>query len=412
MSQSQRSQALRVISALVPLACIASGSMPNGANAQSAADASTWIVSSVPQTVFGDIEGDLDGGFVRVVDVARGMDGSLAVADRQLSTISVFSPDGDLVATVGRQGEGPREFSGIATLVAGPEGRLLVFDERLQRITELTFDGTFAGTTRLTRGASDRQIGGVGRFEDGSWYAWERTQVIASGVGETAQDTVAYYQLADSEVGEQLVRVRATISTQFKLFGDQGIRYALLTPRPLGAARGKCLFVGTSDTPVLRVVDRTGADRGEVRLEARADRTTREHRREWAATTIDERGDQGGFLYRFMIRRMASRISMAEWVPFVNKLVMDDLGYIWAQRYQFPDGFGSPQWQVFTETGTGIGTVTLPVALDVMEISAGAILGVHTDDLGRQEVRAYSLDRGVEVEGLPLPPGCRSDRSQ
>ena len=103
---------------------------------------------------------------------------------------------------------------------------------------------------------------------------------------------------------------------------------------------------------------------------------------------------------------------MAEWVPFVNKLVMDDLGYIWAQRYQFPDGPGSPQWQVFTETGTGIGTVALPIGLDVLEISAGTILGVHTDDLGRQEVRVYSLDRGAEVESLPLPSGCRSDRSQ
>ena len=122
MFQSPRSPALCEISAFVALVCIASGSMSNGANAQSAADASTWTVSSVPQTVYGDIAGDLDGGFVRVVDVARGMDGSLAVADRQLSTISFFSPDGELVATAGRQGEGPREFSGIATLVADPEG--------------------------------------------------------------------------------------------------------------------------------------------------------------------------------------------------------------------------------------------------------------------------------------------------
>ena len=74
---------------------------------------------------------------------------------------------------------------------------------------------------------------------------------------------------------------------------------------------------------------------------------------------------------------------------------------------QFPDGAGSPEWQVFTETGTGIGMVALPVALDVMEISARTILGVHTDDLGRQEVRAYSLDRGAEVESLPLRSGCR-----
>ena len=97
---------------------------------------------------------------------------------------------------------------------------------------------------------------------------------------------------------------------------------------------------------------------------------------------------------------------MAARIPLSYDLIVDELGYIWTQRYNPPDGAGSPEWQVFADTGTGIGTVTLPVALSVMEVSADAILGVYTDDLGRQDVREYSLDRRGDTDPRPLPAGC------
>lgn len=146
---------------------------PVGAQTQSPPDASAWTVASQPLMVIGSLEADTGGEFAAIVDVVRGPDGTLAVFDGMLSSISFHSPDGALVAVTGRRGEGPGEFQRITGAVADPQGRLFVFDQGHQRITEFTFDGTRVSDTRLTRGPADRRIGGVGRFADGSWYAWE-----------------------------------------------------------------------------------------------------------------------------------------------------------------------------------------------------------------------------------------------
>ena len=97
---------------------------------------------------------------------------------------------------------------------------------------------------------------------------------------------------------------------------------------------------------------------------------------------------------------------MAERVPYTDGLVVDELGYLWAQRYELSDYTDSAEWLVFTEAGTPIGTVTLPVALQVKAISTDAILGFHTDEHGQQDVRIYTLDRGRDIEPRPPLPGC------
>ena len=395
--------AIVLAAALGILLAVALAIPPGAAVAQtSAGDASAWAVSPQPAMVLGGLEGGLDGEFVGVVDVVRGVDGSFAVADRRLSSISLFSPDGELLATVGREGEGPGEFSGIGDLVVDADGRLFVLDEWQQRISEFGFDGTFAGDVRLTRGSDERRIGGFGVFRDGSWYAREASQILASGVGELAEDSVGYFRLAGDRIGDLVARVRGAVSTEFKSLGMHGIRYAMFSPRPLGVIRGGCLIVGTSDSPVLRIVDQAGDDRGQVRLDVEVDRTTRGHRSQWADATAEE----AGFLQSLMTRAMARKIRMADLVPFANDLVMDELGYLWAQRYDLPEGDGSAEWLVFSETGSAIGTVVLPAPLRVSEISEDEIVGVHMDDLGRQDVRVYALDRGRDTARRPLPPGC------
>lgn len=97
---------------------------------------------------------------------------------------------------------------------------------------------------------------------------------------------------------------------------------------------------------------------------------------------------------------------MAERVPFANDLIVDDLGYLWIQSWQLPDGPGSPEWRVFTETGQPIGVVELPEGLRALAIAEDAITGVRMDELGRQFVQVHALDRGGDLESRPLPPGC------
>jgi len=382
-------------------------SAPIHAQPQSPADASAWTIGSQPLLVIGSLQGDAGGEFGAIVDVVRGSDGSFAVVDNMSSAISFHSPDGALVAATGRRGEGPGEFQRITGAVSDPQGRLFVFDQGHQRITEFTFDGTRVGEARLTRGPADRRIGGVGRFADGGWYAWEADQMLASGFDELAQDTVGYYRFADGEVGDLLGRVPGRVSTEFKVFlGGPAIRHALYSPRPLGVGWGECLLVGTSDVPELRILDRTGNNVGELQLEVGTEPTTREHRDQWVSSTLADAGEEAGFLQRMLVRSMSRRVRMAERIPFAHTVVVDELGYIWAQRFRPPEGEGGAEWRVFTETGALAGTVTLHDRFRVMEISSDEIVGVQTGDLGEEEVRVYALYRDADVDRRPLPLEC------
>lgn len=367
--------------------------------------APVWTVGAEPLAIYGSAGDDPDTGFGYVADVARGPDGTIAAADGLYYSLSFFSAGGELRAKAGREGEGPGEFSEIAGLVSTPGGRLFVFDEGLQRLSEWTFDGDYVGDTRLTRQGTDRPIGRVGRFGDGSWYARERDRLVAAPMNGMARDTAGFFRLTDGTVGEPLARAPGIITAMFELMGP-GVRDALLSPRSVGVARGECLLVGSTDDPVLAVVGIEGNRVGDVRLDLEVERATREHRNDWLARALETAEVEVGPEGRAMLEGLAATVPMAGRVPFGSGLIVDALGYIWVQRYQLPDGYPSSDWRVFTETGIASGTVVLPEGFRAVEISADAILGVFTHEMGREDVRVYALNRGGDVERRPALPGC------
>ena len=392
------------------LLAAASAAIHGDASGQAAAGiASNWAMSSVPESAYGWMGGEPNSEFSRIVGLAHGPDGSFAVADRQLAMITVVAPDGTVIAAMGRQGDGPGEFRSLAGIVADEEGRLVVFDDAHQRLSEWTFDGTLVEDTPVRREGTDRQIGAVGQFADGSWYASEGDRMVATELGDVGRDTVGYHRLReDGAVGEALVRVPGRATTMFTVGGmPPGIRGALFSPRALSATRGNCLLAGASDDPVLRILDGAGAAIGEVRLEVQVDRSTEDARRQWISATIAvarEVGQEVGPRQERMVETVGEAMGMAE-LPAWD-LVVDDLGYIWIQPYELPDGPGNSEWRVFTETGRALGTVRLPEGFRALRISSDAITGVWTDGLGRQFVRVYALDRSGDTEARPLPPGC------
>lgn len=369
------------------------------------AEAPLWTVGAEPLVTYGSAGDDPDNEFGYVADVVRGPDGTIAAADGLYPWLSFFSVDGELRARAGREGEGPGEFTEIAGLVSTPEGRLFAFDEGLQRLSEWTFEGEYVGDTRLARQGTDRSIGQVGRLEDGSWYAREGDELVAAPMNGTARDTVGLFRLADGAVGEPLARAPGTVTAMFEMMGP-AVRHALLSPRSVGVVRGGCLLVGATDDPVLGVVDTEGNHLGEVRLDVEVEQATGEHRDEWVAQTLATSGAIAAAAQRPTLERLADAIPMAERVPFGYGLIVDALGYIWVQRYQLPEGPGSSEWHVFTETGVALGTVVLPGGFRAVEISADEILGVFTHEMGLEDVRVYALDRGGDVGARPGLPGC------
>jgi hypothetical protein len=105
--------------------------------------------------------------------------GNIYLLDGQLSEIQVFDPDGELLRTIGRQGEGPGEFQNGADMYWGPRGQIGVVQAWPGKIVMITPEGdpgmTFAlpfreggGFQSVTRGA------GLGETSVLAGTAWSR----------------------------------------------------------------------------------------------------------------------------------------------------------------------------------------------------------------------------------------------
>lgn len=85
--------------------------------------------------------------FGRVVDLApHGQ--NIVVLDALSASLREFSPDGALVRTMGRKGEGPGEFMGPARVGVLPSG-FWVWDALQNRISQFTTSGVHRATRRL-----------------------------------------------------------------------------------------------------------------------------------------------------------------------------------------------------------------------------------------------------------------------
>jgi hypothetical protein len=87
-------------------------------------------------------EDDDDVLFGRLSQIVQDAEGNIYVLDSQLTEIQVFSPSGEFLRTVGRQGEGPGEFMNVSDMYVGPNGLLGVVSIFPGRIYQIGMDGS------------------------------------------------------------------------------------------------------------------------------------------------------------------------------------------------------------------------------------------------------------------------------
>ena len=86
--------------------------------------------------------------FTRSGDVAFDGAGNLYVVDGEALHILKVGPDGSLLATIGRPGEGPGEFGLILDLIVWPDGSFAVNDSRRNGLQLFSADGGFERVVR------------------------------------------------------------------------------------------------------------------------------------------------------------------------------------------------------------------------------------------------------------------------
>ena len=84
-----------------------------------------------------------------VTDVVAGHDGNFYMLDSQLSEIQVYSPDGEYLRTIGREGEGPGEFRAAFNMLLLPNGNLAVLQAFPSKLVGLTPNGDPADVFKL-----------------------------------------------------------------------------------------------------------------------------------------------------------------------------------------------------------------------------------------------------------------------
>ena len=139
--------ALAVAVLLMPVAPALAGDVPRIENGAEPAQGVVTLQLEELWRAGGEDDEDVIFGIV-----ARALvddDNNIYLLDSQLAEIPVFSPDGELMETLGREGDGPGEFRGPSDMCFLPDGTIGVLQGFPGKVVKLGMDNTPAGTWTL-----------------------------------------------------------------------------------------------------------------------------------------------------------------------------------------------------------------------------------------------------------------------
>jgi hypothetical protein len=333
----------------------------------------------------------------------------VAVATNSPSHVRIFEGSGTLVATLGREGEGPGEFSNdIASVVALGEDSLAVWDRGRRRMWVFTEDGRYMREVDLSGIVPRSPIETSNASEIGAW-----THLLPSARGSLVLLSVGF---SGPGLGVRRVEVPSyritTDGAELTTLGPfPGVETFLstevgLVPFPFGADThgvtfGDALIVGTAEVPQYDLYGRDGELEQIVRWPDHDRTVGGQYLSDWTAFVDSWLGSMSPN-ERAAIRDILDRLGHAERFPAYGGLIASDAGEIWVGAYpgqvEMP---GTPlnarlperRWLVFGADGALVATVQVPEGFQPHTIRERRIWGVFRDELDIESVHAYELEK-------------------
>jgi hypothetical protein len=129
-------------------------------------------VQMIEDMVIGGDPADADAMLYRPTDIAVAEDGSIFIADRGAHDIKAFAPDGSFRRTLGKQGQGPGEFTGLRYLAIAGD-MLVAYDTRNTRFSVWTLAGEHVADHKPP---AARNLSSLLGLADGT-LIWTHTQI-------------------------------------------------------------------------------------------------------------------------------------------------------------------------------------------------------------------------------------------
>lgn len=318
--------------------------------------------------------------FGAVTDLDVTSDGRIVVADREAHNVKILRPDGTLIDTLGRQGEGPGEFQMLRSIQAARGDSLYVFDPQRSRLTVFEPESPYEVGRILTFSQEEGFVTEAGVLDDHLVGAYGSRVTPEGGL---SRPTPYVWRLV-SETGtpeDSLILARRGQRVISELENNMFRIYTLPFRRTTAVALGQDgrLYHGWTDS--LHIEARTPNGSSDVVASVSA-----------SPVPIGDT-ERDSVLARFgEDRPPVLQTAMPETKPAFYDLVVADDGRLWVQRPAPNLEAEERPWWVLDPEAQTISEVHLPRDLEIEVVQDGFAYGTTTTDMGAPAIVRYRVE--------------------
>lgn len=372
---------------------------------------SRWVIAPDPMVeIGGGVEAEVP--LYRVTAVSPLASGDVAVGTSVPPQVLLFDRAGALQRRLGREGEGPGEFSSVGSVVELAGDSIAVWDPDRRRISVFGVQGALQREVDLSTVApASARASSNTRSPSGFTHILPAEPGSLIVFGEAMLGPGSEPVMTRHEMPAYRVATDGEVLASFGSFPGVQTSPGLATPfgpRTHAASSEAVFVVGTSESTEYRTYAQSGQL---VRIVRWPD---------------DARRVEGPFLDRWM--EMAEQEGeLGEYVlsaprpdryPAYDDILITDRGEVLVAEYPGPLGLmplrradQAPEslkpklrmpardWLVFDADGAWKATLTTPEGFEPYVLQGTALWGVHTDALDVESVRAYEVRRSPNDEG-------------
>lgn len=363
--------------------------------------------------------------------VAFDADGYLYLLDTQVDQVTLVSPEGEFVRTIGSSGEGPGEIRGAFSMTVMPDGRVVISDLGHQALVVYDREGNWLGNVPLDVGEEGLPGGDAAATAGGRIVAGEaiRMRMRTGDEDEDAESLTEEegrplwsYPTVEGDTARLLAMTWEAPEPQGEGArmegGSDGNRVAFQMSRLLAfepdllvaTLPGGGVAVSDSTTWEVDILDEAGNRIAQLARPIPPVPVTdavRDAERERRLAEIEERSGSGrlnvmgGGNFQLdpsavtsMMRDRIETMAFHTEIPVIEALAADGYGRLWVQRSGGVPGEDGPT-DVVTADGGYVGTIP-PDGLRIPEAFGpdGLAAYIETDDLDVPTVRVVRITGG------------------
>lgn len=362
-----------------------------------------WSLDSKLVARIGAVDGPPEFQLSRVAYAARLSDGTTVVMDGGSDELRWFGPDGRFEFRVGGRGQGPDEFLRVVAATVTPRDSVVLYDATNQRLTWFGPAGSLSHSVRLGLLGTvtlvpfhdsqlvigeERLTYNFGRAE----YNATRDSVLIIVAGGTAEplDTLMRRPGREAATWVGYTDGKPTSHRQLSLpFGGTTLVGAAASRIVMVESGGEDLVFFNQNGDEIRLARRTDVNPPLLSTALRREYVTYAEHRARIEGRPEGPAEAGA-------EHLLELIPEEHRLPaFDRMLTATASGRIWVRDYVLPwDVDKAQRWTVHDSTGRVLAQVTTPPGLDVMQVSAGHVVGVERDEMGVEYVVTYALMTG------------------